>query len=426
MNGGPALVAVDEAHADPARLERMLEELASITASPGEPGVTRLAYTAEERRAHALVGRWLGDLGLRVWTDAAGNTLAELGGGPGLSVIGTGSHLDSVERAGRFDGIAGVVAAVEAARLISVRPGGLRHGLRVVLFAGEEGARFGHPCLGSSAVAGQLTDQGLALTDREGVALGEAMRSVGLDPGRVGAARWNPSEWAGFLELHVEQGNVLENTGNAVGVVDDVSGSSRFELTVRGRAGHSGGTPMDLRADALTTAAEIVLAVEAAAGTLGTRCTVGRLTVAPGGITTVPGVVRFTVDVRDVDPARLREVSERIRARAAEVCEARGTALGVVPLAETAPVHLPPGPRETLLRACRAAGVRHRVMPSGASHDAQVISTVAPAGILFVPSRDGISHAPEEWTSVEDLAVGTDVLVQALLELDAGGVEGSP
>ncbi|GAA3928964.1 Zn-dependent hydrolase [Actinomadura viridis] len=407
---------------DAGRLAGLIEEFAAL--SEGGPGVTRPGYTELERRAHETFADHMRGLGLRVWSDAAGNTYAERPGhgDPALGALGTGSHLDSVPGAGRFDGIAGVVAGMEAARVLVETEAAHARPVRFVAFATEEGARFGQACVGSRIAAG-LTgagDLGL-LRDGTGTTLAQAMEGVGLDPARVEEARWDPAEWSAFVELHIEQGNVLESLGTPIGVVDAISGSSRLRLTLTGRASHTGGTPMHHRADALAAAAECVLLAERLANDprhRGTRATVGRLDVAPGSITTIPGEVTMSVDIRDVDSDRQRETAAEFVARSRELCDRRGIGLRAEELADASPVVLPVWIADAIGGACAALGVGHHVLPSGASHDSQMINHIVPSGMIFVPSRDGLSHTPEEWTDPSDLATGTRVLLATLLELD--------
>ncbi|MFC0531636.1 Zn-dependent hydrolase [Phytohabitans kaempferiae] len=408
---------------DPDEVWQRLQRIAQITTGSG-PGVTRLAYTESEREAHRLVAGWFEELGLQVYTDPVGNTIAERAGQvPGLPAIGTGSHLDSVPEAGRFDGIVGVVAAVEVARRLVGEGIEHAHPFRFVVFAAEEGARFGQACIGSKAAAGQLTTAALdELQDAGGVKLGDAMRAVGLSPDRLAEAAWDGKDWAGFVELHIEQGQVLETAGTSIGLVDVVSGSTRLELTVRGQASHTGGTPMHLRSDALAAAAEVVLTVEELANRpqcRGTRATVGRLVVEPGSITTIPGTVTFAVDVRDVDSDRQRAVAAEIIDAARSVGARRDVLVDLRLLADTSPVVLPARLRQLTTRACRDLGLSYRTMPSGASHDCQMINAVVPSALIFVPSRSGLSHVHTEWTEPAQIVAGIDALAASMLLMDA-------
>lgn len=407
--------------ADPKRLSAHITAFAAMTAVPGT--ITRLAYTSMEREAHARFADHMRQCGLRVHTDPAGNTIAERPGSePGLPAIGTGSHLDSVPSAGAFDGVAGVAAAMELARILGERDYAHRHPFRFVAFAAEEGARFGQACIGSKLAAGLMDERALAARrDRSGLTLADAMRSVGVDPSEAVRTPWRPEEWAAFIELHIEQGAVLEATETQIGIVDLISGSTRLQLTLSGRASHTGATPMALRSDALAAAAEIVLIAESLATDTqhrGARATVGQLEVHPGSVTTIPGRTLLSLDVRDVDSDRQRWTTIEIVRRARAVCDRRKVGLSLTLLGDTSPVILPIWLRLMAAKVCSERDLSYRVMASGASHDSQVINTVTPAATLFIPSRHGLSHVPEEWTSTSDLARGTDTLLAVLLQAD--------
>ncbi|MGW6659693.1 allantoate amidohydrolase [Rhodococcus sp. NPDC055024] len=407
------------------RFQDLIDQFARLTADATSPGVTRLAHTAFERAAHRLYVEHMSALGLTVWTDVVGNTIAERPGTePGLPAIGTGSHLDSVPFGGRFDGTAGVVAAMELARLLAENDVAHRHPIRFVAFANEEGARFGQACVGSRIVAGLTGRADLdRLTDADGITVAQAMTAVGLDPDAMDSARWRRDEWAAFVELHIEQGAVLLSRHKSIGVVDQISGSTRLSITLRGRASHSGGTPMHLRADALAAGASIVLLAEAIAKDdrhHGTRITVGVLTVGPGSITTIPGVCTLSIDIRDVDSDRQRRTATELVGRARRAATSRGVDFDLTVLADTSPVLLPTSIRDTIIEAAEVTGANYRVMPSGASHDSQMINRVCPVGMIFVPSQNhGVSHSPDEYSTTADLVRGTNVLATAILLLDS-------
>ncbi|MFI6289111.1 Zn-dependent hydrolase [Streptomyces sp. NPDC051018] len=407
--------------ADPDRMWSTLRSMAAL--SEGGPGVSRLAYTPLEREAHALFGTWMTAAGCEVRVDPAGNTIATRPGRADGPAVGTGSHLDSVYHGGRFDGIAGTMAAVEVARMLAESGTETELPLRFVAFAGEEGARFGQACCGSKLAARLSSRRELdERRDRDGISLAEAMNSVGLDPDLAVATPWRPEDWSAFVELHVEQGSVLETAKLDVGVVDLISGSTRLELVITGQASHSGGTPMRGRADALAAAAEAVLVAERIAldpRHRGTRATVGRLAVEPGSITTIPGHAAFSLDVRDVDADRQRRTVTEIVGRTRDVCRRRGTRLSVRLLADTSAVVLPDWVRNEVTASAGTLGIPYRVLTSGASHDAQMINRVTPTAMIFVASRRGLSHVPEEWTDPAQLAVGTDLLLASMLRLDA-------
>ncbi len=407
--------------ASSARLADDLRAIAQIGALDGG-GVSRPGYSLLEREAHQLVAGWLRALGLTVRVDAAGNTIAERPGYRPGPFIGFGSHLDSVPHGGRFDGIVGVVGAVELVRMLNEAGRTTSFPLRLAVFAAEEGARFGEPCIGSKSIVGAWDGRDLTrVRDAEGISLLSALETLGLDPAQLPEARWRSDEVAGFFELHIEQARILESEGLPIGLVDVVSGSTRLRLDLIGRADHSGGTPMALRADALNAAAEVALTVESLATDprhRGTRATVGRLDVFPNSITTVPGRVSMVVDVRDVDSDRQRMAASEIVQRASWISERRGVKLNVDVIADTSPAVLSMWLRDVTSSVCQDLGLVYRVMSSGAGHDAAVLSRLVPAAMVFVPSRDGLSHVPEEWTSVADIARGVDVLYHSVLALD--------
>lgn len=406
------------------RIQSLIKEFAALSEPQSGRGVTRQGYSPLERRAHDVFARRMAELGLSVWTDESGNTIAELQGGePGLPSIGTGSHLDSVPQGGSFDGIAGVVAAMEVAHSVVVNELTHHHPLRFVVFAAEEGARFGQGCTGSRIVAGLTGSDDLDLLfDAHGVTVADAMRLIGIDPAHVGKAQWRSEDWLAFIELHIEQGSVLTEVNLPIGIVDSISGSTRLKITTHGRASHTGGTPMHLRADALAAAAQIVLSAETLANDdrhRGTRITVGRLDVHPASITTIPGACELYVDIRDVDSDRQRSTATELISDAYAIGGVRGVEVHSEILADASPVVLPVFVRDSIVAAAASLGISYRVMPSGASHDTQMINHVVPSGMIFVPSQNhGISHAPEELTTLEDLVLGAELLRASLLTLD--------
>jgi allantoate deiminase/N-carbamoyl-L-amino-acid hydrolase len=403
------------------RIQAGIDAFARWTERPG--GVTRPGYGPLEREAHRHFADRMAALGASMRVDAAGNTIAELPAEAGTAAIGTGSHLDSVPDGGRFDGIAGVVAALEVATAVVEAGIERRRPWRFVAFAAEEGSRFGQACLGSRIASGLAGAHELArLRDAADVSVAEAMRAVGLDPDRVEEARWDPADWHGFVELHIEQGAVLESTGTPIGVVDSISGSTRLRVVIRGEASHTGSTPMHLRRDALVTASECVLVgdeVARDAEHFGTRFTVGTMTVLPGAMTTIPGEVVFTVDIRDIDGARQRATARSLAARFEAIAARRGTAIEIDVVGDTSPTVLSTRVSELIASCARELGLDYRVMFSGASHDTQQVAHLMPAGMIFVPSRGGLSHVPEEFTTADQIAVGARLLLTSLLRMDA-------
>ena len=393
---------------------RVRERLAELALIGGEEngGVTRLAYTETEREAHRRFCSWAAASGASCEVDPAGNSIAVFREGTPYFLLG--SHLDTVVHGGRYDGAAGVVAALEVAQALE----SIDHGVRVVAFAGEEGARFGRPTLGSSLAAGLLDGSGLGkLRDAGGKTALAAAEEVGLHPGQASA--WVGEDVACFFELHIEQGRQLEAGAARIGLVDAIAGSVRIQFEIDGRADHSGATPMRMRADALTAASELVLAVETAGRrNRSTVATVGRMLVTPNSVTTIPGRVTLTVDLRDVDPDLQRHAARRVLDAAAEIAARRGLRVKTDVLSEQPPIVLAAWPRALLYEDCRARRLAYRVLPSGAGHDAAVVARRAPSTMVFIPCVEGISHSPREQASPEDIALATEVLCSTLNRMD--------
>jgi len=408
------------ARADAGRIARFVREVGAIGRDP-RGGWSRLAFTLEERQAHKIFARWAQDLGLSVRTDAIGNTFADLNGEWGQPAIVVGSHLDTVPRGGNFDGVAGIAAALEVARVLGTEKA-LDHPFRVAVFAAEEGARFGVPCIGSRICAGAFRSGTLdGVTDDAGKTVIECAVEAGLHPDRAEEARWPPESAAAYLELHIEQGSTLENRGRQIGIVDSIAGSTRLQISFRGRTDHSGATPMGVRQDALAAAAELILDVERQASAHPTTvATVGKIHVEPGSLTTVPGEASVGLDIRDIDSDAQRELAELLLDEALRVGGRRRLRVAAELLSDQSPVLLHKPIRERLSDAATNLGVSFCVMPSGAGHDAAYIAGIAPAGMVFVPSRGGVSHAPEEWSDAEDIARGVDVMATAIRQLDEG------
>lgn len=395
-----------------------LAEIAGVGRNP-EGGWSRLGFTTAEREAHAIFRHWADRLGLEVTTDAIGNTIAELPGRRAGGAIVTGSHLDSVPGGGTFDGAAGVAAGLEAVSMLIERGDTLLRPVRVVAFACEEGAVYGAPCIGSRCVTGAFGATDLqAFVDEHGVSVWDRARACGLHPEMLAEDVWTPEDVGAFLELHIEQGRVLAEREIPIGVVHSIAGSTRVLLRLQGRADHSGATPMWLRSDALAGAAEIVLAVERRARLRSTSvATVGRLQVRPGALTTIPGEAELTIDSRDLDSDAQRELVEDVLNEAMAIARRRGLDLEAELLSDQSPVLLHDAVQERLTAAAVTCSTPFLVMPSGASHDAAHLAELAPTGMLFVPSRDGVSHSPEEWSDTQEISVGARVLGTAIADL---------
>jgi allantoate deiminase len=382
-------------------------------------GVRRLVYTAEWRAAAEHVASWLRDEGLEVRRDAVGNLFGVLRGSePGPSIV-TGSHLDTVVDGGRLDGTLGVIAGYLALRELKRSLGRPRRTLEVLAVCDEEASRFPSNFWGSRAIAGLIeageTD---SIVDAEGVSLAEAMRSCGLDPDAAAEAQRRDLD--AFVELHIEQGPVLERAGVPVGVVTAITAVEQLECLVRGRADHAGGCPMDARLDALLGAAEMTLAAAEEARRLGPPAvaTVGRMEVRPGAPNIVAGEVRFTLDARHPELARHQAYVRSLLDSFAAVADRRGLGLETRRLLYQPPTASSPELAQTVRDAAAALDLPVLDVVSGAGHDTQVLARADVRRVMiFVPSIGGRSHSPQEWTSPEDMAKGVSVLTETLKRL---------
>ncbi len=405
---------------DPARVRDRLRAFARI-GYRADGGMYRLAFSRDDLRARQLLVHLMENLGLAVRVDAIGNVFGRLPDAdqPALPPLLIGSHLDTVPGGGRFDGSAGVVAALEVAAALRAAGCRLARPLEIVSFACEESSRFGRATIGSGVVAG-VWDPGeiVDLRDASGTRLGQVLRRLGLDPTQVGQARRAPGDVAAYLELHIEQGRVLEESGTRIGVVDAIAAPTRVRLRLMGRADHSGATPMSLRRDALTGAAEVILAVErrarAAPGVVGT---VGLVRVEPNVMNVVPGQVELGIDVRGTVARDKARVVAAIEADIARIASARSLEARIETLSDEEPVRLDAGLVALLERLCAARGIPAMRLPSGAGHDAMQMAKLCPSAMLLVPSRGGISHNRDEWTDPDDIVAGSQILLDAALEL---------
>ena len=390
-------------------LERRLDELYTIGAEPEGGGAYRPLYGPAWAAAGERVERWMKDAGLAVRRDAVGNIWGRLEGSSGGKAVVTGSHIDTVRHGGRLDGALGICAGLTAVEGLAKTLGKPKRPLEVVAICEEEGSRFATNFWGSRAITGSI--------DRVDADIAQAMRDVGLDPAKISAAARDDIDT--FIELHIEQGAVLEASGSPLGIVSGIAGTAHLEFTVTGRADHAGTTPMDMRLDALTGAAAMVQAVESIAKSLGKPAvaTVGKLKVEPDQINVVPGKVVFAVDLRHSDLGGRRALEERIRSLCGTISQERRLGLAIRTLQEKPPVAMHPEVRALLARAAAESGVTATEMVSGAGHDAQVLAARCRVGMLFVPSIGGRSHSPAETTDPAHLALGTEVLARALERL---------
>lgn len=408
---------------DGRRLQADLEALSLIGRPPGgsfADGVSRVGYSDADVEGHRLVSGWMRDAGLTVSTDAAGNLIGRRGGtNPAAPPILFGSHIDSVPNGGNFDGALGTLAAIEAVRTLERH--GLRtaHPLEVVAWANEEGVAFGNGLCGSRAVAGELVAGELSHV-WNGMTKADAIRRIGGDPDRIAGARRQPGSIHAYLELHIEQGGTLDRDAVPIGIVEGIVAIDRYDAVIRGVPNHAGTTPMPDRHDALVAAAQLIVAVrEIVTAEPGRQVgTVGQLAVTPNAPNVVPGLVRHTIELRDLSSARIAALADRVKARAGEIAARTGTAIEITPTSHHEAALAHPGIQTAIERAAADLGLRSTRLPSGAGHDAQMAAHLGPMGMIFVPSVGGVSHSPKELTRWEDCARGASVLVNAVVEVD--------
>lgn len=380
--------------------------------------ITRPFASEAMRRAHELVGLWMGDAGMSVRRDQVGNLIGRYEG-EGDATLLLGSHLDSVRNAGRYDGPLGVMVAIAAVERLHRAQRRLPFAIEVLAFADEEGMRFGSTYLGSRAVAGTLEPHDLERHDANGITVADAVRWFGGRPDRISEDRWSRPKPIGYVEVHIEQGPVLDLHGLPVGVVTAIAGQNRFSISFQGEAGHAGTVPMERRRDALVVAAMFVVAVEQEARAReGLVATVGKLEVQPGAANVIPSRVDLSLDVRHADDSVRLEASRRMLSDAHGLAESRGVAVEVRPLSENAAVPCAPRLVSLLTRAVEDCGQVAIQIPSGAGHDGVAMSSLTEVGMLFVRCKEGVSHHPAESAAIEDVAVAIDVLSR-LLELIA-------
>ncbi len=401
---------------DSARLQDRLATLSSIGGIQGTTGSARLAFSDADRQGRDLVVTWMEDLGLEIRVDAIGNVIATLEGTEDLPPVMTGSHIDTVRTGGRYDGNLGVLAGLEVIETLLAAGLRTRHPLSVGFFSNEEGARYQPDMMGSLVYVG-------------GLPVEEAYDTVGIDNttvrteldriGYLGAAPVPGLVPQAFVELHVEQGPVLEEAGIQIGVVEGVQGISWTEIEIIGQSNHAGTTPMRLRHDPAWVAAEITTFVRWLALELGHPqvATVGRLELRPNLVNVVAASATMTVDLRNTDEQLLQQAEERLEAKIKELAEREGVTISSRPLARFAPVAFDPMVADRIEAAAVEAGLTTMRMPSGAGHDAQMFARVAPTAMIFTPSHLGISHNPAEHTDTDDIEAGANVLLSVLLDL---------
>ncbi|MFC8511789.1 Zn-dependent hydrolase [Streptomyces sp. NPDC057257] len=401
------------------RVDDDLDELSKIV-DDSQPGWTRTALSEQDTAGRHWALRRMRDAGLEAHIDAVGNVIGRWAGrDPAAGAIITGSHTDTVPGGGRFDGNVGLVGALEAVRALREADRRLDHDLVVIDFFGEEPNDFGLSCVGSRAITGDLTGEHLALTDDTGTRYADALAAAGIDPAGLDKARWDPSRVRAFLELHIEQGPVMEQQGTQIGLVSTITGTARFRALFHGRRDHSGTMPMHLRQDAGCAAAGTVLAVERIAGEQEHgRGTIGSVTFTPDAVNVVTERAEIFGELRSPERDWLQYARTALLEAAGTEAATRGVTLDFEWLPGKAPAAMSP----TLLDICAdvvgGLGYRHSRMYSGAEHDAAVMAAFCPTAMLFVPSHAGRSHCPEEWTDSADVLAGVHALTETITRVD--------
>lgn len=395
------------------RIARDLEHLKQYTATPGN-GCTRLPFTKEARDAVNYLKELMTEAGLEVMEDAAGNVIGTLKGeDPDAPCVMMGSHYDSVVNGGDYDGIAGVICAIEVARILKEEGFVPKRNFVVVGFCDEEGMRFGTGYFGSGAMLGHRdVEYTKKFADTDGVTIYDAMKGYGLDPEKIGEAAWKEGSIGQFLEAHIEQGPVLDAEGTELGLVEGIVGIQRYMVTVHGRADHAGTTPMDMRMDAVDAATKVIskIADWAREKADGTVSTVGYINTVPGGMNIVAEKVEFTVDIRSMNNDNINDITNRIRkALDKEVAEYGGSYEMDNKLTIT-PVHLSSEMLDFMEEDCKERGYTYRRMPSGAGHDSLEIGQSIPTVMIFTPSKEGRSHCPVEFTKYSEFAKASVIM----------------
>jgi N-carbamoyl-L-amino-acid hydrolase len=385
------------------------------------PVVTRVLFSEADLRARAYVKSLCADAGLTITEDAIGNTFARWEGSePDLPPIATGSHIDAIPNAGLYDGCVGVLGGLEAIRVLKQLGFTPRRSIELVIFTAEEPTRFGIGCLGSRMISGVLTaEQARTLRDEEGGGL-EEMRAAAGFGGSLESVLLQRGRFEKFIELHIEQGPILEHEGIAVGLVTHIAAPASMRIVIEGEGGHAGARLMPGRRDALTAAAELILTLEAAAkatGAIDTVATVGICDVFPGAVNSIPSCVRLETDIRDIDVARRDSVIDNLRAACTDVSTRRGVAVSTELINADPPATCDTEILAALEDSAKAASKTYKRMVSRAYHDSLFIARIAPVAMLFIPCRGGVSHRPDEYASPEWIGNGVNVLARTMAHL---------
>jgi ureidoglycolate amidohydrolase len=402
------------------RLVADLETLASFS-DDTPPGISRLVYADADQKSRVWLKTQCSDAGLAVREDAVGNMFARwVGARPQLAAIGTGSHIDAIPHSGKFDGTVGVLGGLEAIRALQQNGFQPQRSIELLLFTSEEPTRFGLGCLGSRMLSGALnSDADTRLKDAEGNTLAQLRAAAGFR-GSLGQVRLPDGYYAAFVELHIEQGPLLEKEGLPVGIVTSIAAPAALRVSIEGEGGHAGGVLMPDRKDAFCAAAEIVLAVEErarATGSIDTCGTVGKCQIYPGAVNSIPSRVEMDVDIRDTDEQRRNRVLREIEQACGQVAARRKLQVRVALINADAPATCSPRVINALVEAAEENGLTYKKMVSRAYHDSLFMARIAPVGMVFIPCRGGVSHRPDEYSAPQEIETGDKVLASTLARL---------
>ena len=399
--------------------QRIVDHLQALSEFGKNPqgGVSRIAYSEADRQGREYAMRLMREAGLQVAIDPAGNIVGSRPGSePSLRPVLMGSHIDSVPEGGNYDGDVGSLSAIEVAQILQEKKVTLRHPLQVIIFQNEENV-----AVGSRAMASGLTDKALTIVSWSGKTIREGTAFIGGDPAKLDSARRAPGSIAGYFELHIEQGPILEQQKINIGVVEGIVGILHSDVTIEGFANHAGTTPMDQRHDTLLSAARFVTAVNQVVTSKPGRQvgTVGWIKAQPGAYNVIPGKTVLGLELRDLNQQIVNDMFNRLKEEATRIGALNGTTFTFSEPSVVQPALTDPALQKLIDETARKLGLTTKLMPSGAGHDAQEISKIGPAGMIFVPSVGGISHAPKEFSRPEDIANGANVLLQTVLEFDS-------
>src|SRR5579859_157720 len=402
---------------DGARIMQHLQALSEFGKNP-QGGVSRVAYSEADLRGREYVMRLMREAQLDVHVDAAGNIVgSRAGSDPALKPLLIGSHIDSVPEGGNYDGDVGSISAIEVAQILKQNNIALRHPLQVIIFQNEEGGT-----IGSHAIGLGLEEKLLNLTSQSGKTIRDGTKLLGGDLSQLAAVQRQPGSIAGYFELHIEQGGILEQQKLNIGVVEGIVGILHSEVTVEGFANHAGTTPMDQRHDALLSAAKFIEKVNQTVTSIPGRQvgTVGWIRVQPGAYNVIPGKVTLGLELRDLEEQKIDAMFNQIRSEANKIGQLQGTKFSFTEPTLTHPALTDKGFQKRIDDAAKQLGLSTRIMPSGAGHDAQEIARIGPVGMIFIPSIGGISHSPKEFSRPEDIENGANVLLLTVLSFDSG------